>query len=283
MKLVSSEGYKIVNEWLRAKDFQPFPFQEETWAHILKGNSGIVNAPTGFGKTYSVFLGSIIQFINENPKTYQTKKKNGLQLLWVTPLRALAKDIHRAMEEVISELGMQWQIGTRNGDTEMSERQKQKRQMPEVLIITPESLHLLLAQKGYPAVFDSLKIIAVDEWHELLGSKRGVQVELAISRLVGIQKSKFKIQNITQSATQNSQLSIWGISATIGNLEQAKDVLLFPLLQLNNKKEQVIVRALLDKKIEIISIIPDEIEKYPWAGHLGLKLADKVLPIIEQS
>lgn len=285
--LKKSAGYKVINAWLKAKDFQPFPFQEETWAHIIKGNSGIVNAPTGFGKTYSVFLGSIIQFINEHPEDYQTKKKNGLQLLWVTPLRALAKDIHRAMEEVIAELGMQWQIGTRNGDTEMSERQKQKRNMPEVLIITPESLHLLLAQKGYPEVFNALKIIAVDEWHELLGSKRGVQVELAVSRLVGIKKAKLESQNDptykSEIVIRKSQISIWGISATIGNLEQAKDVLLYPLSQLKNEKEQIIVRALLDKKIDIISIIPDEIEKYPWAGHLGLKLADKVLPIIEQS
>ena len=80
---------------------------------------------------------------------------------------------------------MQWKVGIRNGDTSLAERQKQKRQMPEVLIITPESLHLLLAQKNYPEVFQTLKIIAVDEWHELIGSKRGVQVELAISRIIG--------------------------------------------------------------------------------------------------
>ena len=110
-------------------------------------------------------------------------------MLWITPLRALAKDIGRAMEEVITELGMNWKIGIRNGDTDISERQKQKKQMPEVLIITPESLHLLLAQKEYADTFQSLKIIAVDEWHELLGSKRGVQVELAVSRIVNCQKS----------------------------------------------------------------------------------------------
>ena len=142
----------------------------------------MVNAPTGCGKTFSVFLGAVIDFINEHPENFKTKTKSNLQLLWITPLRALAKDIGRAMEEVIYELGMSWKVGIRNGDTSISERQKQTRQMPEVLIITPESLHLLLAQKHYPDVFKSLKIIAVDEWHELLGSKRGVQVELAISR-----------------------------------------------------------------------------------------------------
>ncbi len=160
--------------------------------------------------------------------------------MWITPLRALAKDIGRAMEEVIAGLGMQWKIGIRNGDTAIAEREKQKRQMPEVLIITPESLHLLLAQKGYPNVFSTLKMIAVDEWHELLGSKRGVQVELAVSRIVGIRQSIVVSQEslvpVEQHLTDNSQLptndyrlSVWGISATIGNLEQAKDVLLSPL------------------------------------------------------
>ncbi len=153
---------------------------------LSDGESGLVNAPTGCGKTFSVFLAALIQFMNDHPKDYQTRSKNNLQLLWISPLRALAKDIGRAMEEVIEALDMKWKIGIRNGDTELSERQKQKRQMPEVLIITPESLHLLLAQKEYPLLFSSLRMIAVDEWHELLGSKRGVQVELAISRITGI-------------------------------------------------------------------------------------------------
>ena len=224
-----------------------------------------------------------------------------MQLIWVTPLRALAKDIGRAMEEVIQELGMQWKVGIRNGDTSASDRQKQKRQMPEVLIITPESLHLLLAQKNYADVFETLKLIAVDEWHELIGGKRGVQVELAISRIVGLRSSKFKVQssksgeyhksaiekNTDQGfdlSTLNFELSLWGISATIGNLNQAMEVLLHPLqLTGQNKDDGVIVRAQLQKKIEVESILPDEIEKYPWAGHLGIKLAEKVLPILEQS
>src|SRR5690606_35773018 len=182
--LETSNGYRVIREWLATKNRSPFLFQQQTWQHILNGESGLVNAPTGCGKTFSVFLGSLIEFIDQHPENYQRKSKNGLQLLWITPLRALAKDIARAMEEVIGEIGMSWKIGIRNGDTDTSERQKQKRQMPEVLIITPESLHLLLAQKDYPQTFKSLRIIAVDEWHEYLGSKRGVKVELAISRIV---------------------------------------------------------------------------------------------------
>jgi ATP-dependent helicase Lhr and Lhr-like helicase len=270
----NTKGHQVINDWLQSKGLHPFAFQEETWRHIIEGKSGLVNAPTGCGKTYSVFLGALIDFINRHPDHFQTKSKNGLQLLWITPLRALAKDIGRAMKEVIQELGMQWKIGIRNGDTEMSERQKQKRQMPEVLLITPESLHLLLAQKGYPDIFQTLKIIAVDEWHELLGSKRGVQVELAISRLVSL-------TGLVEPKS-TGRLGLWGISATIGNLDQAMEVLLSPVLH-QGGAEGVLVKAQIKKNIRIESIIPDEIEKYPWAGHLGIKLIDKVIPIILKS
>ena len=286
---------------------KPFEFQINAWEQIHLGNSGIINAPTGFGKTFSIFLGSLINFINEHPGDYTTASKNGLQLLWVTPLRALGKDIARAMEQVIGELGMNWQVAIRNGDTPTNERQKQKRNMPEILIITPESLHLLLAQKGYSETFSTIKIMAVDEWHELLGSKRGVQVELAVSRLVGmkckIQNEKLKSQkeetlNPFRNAITNKSraIMVWGISATIGNLEQAKEVLLSSLIYSNKNftKKQIaeqeskmgyhtavhIIKANLHKKVEVVSIIPDEIEKFPWSGHLGINLAQKVVDII---
>ncbi|MBN9297905.1 MAG: ligase-associated DNA damage response DEXH box helicase [Filimonas sp.] len=281
MRLQSTIGYNVITNWLKENERTPFKFQSDTWQHIVNGESGLVNAPTGYGKTFSVFLGALIQFINEHPDNYQTAKKNGLQLLWITPLRALGKDIARAMQEVIVSLGMQWQIGIRNGDTDTAERQRQKRNMPEVLLITPESLHLLLAQKGYPDVVKTLRIIAVDEWHELLGSKRGVQVELAISRIVNVNREsgivneeKYRTSNIVH----RTSLSVWGISATIGNLEQAKDVLLSSLQQ-----QGVIVRSDIKKQIEIASVIPQEIEKYPWAGHLGLKLVQDVVSIIDRS
>jgi ATP-dependent Lhr-like helicase len=262
----SSAGYKIIHQWLEAKGFRPFLFQEETWAHISSGQSGLVNAPTGCGKTYSVFLGALIRFINQHPDHFRHKKNSGLQLLWITPLRALAKDIGRAMEEVLTELGLPWKVGIRNGDTPVAERTRQKKQMPEVLIITPESLHLLLAQKGYPEAFSTLSIIAVDEWHELLGSKRGVQVELAVSRLVHC------------GVPGTEPPMVWGISATIGNMEEAAEVLLSSLQQ-----QGVTVKAEIYKQIEVQSIYPDEIEKYPWAGHLGIKLAHKLIPVILQS
>ncbi|MEQ1623932.1 MAG: ligase-associated DNA damage response DEXH box helicase [Sediminibacterium sp.] len=264
MMLQESKGYAVIKKWLEKKDFHPFEFQEQTWEQILQGGSGLVNAPTGCGKTFSVFLGTLIQYINQHPNQYLSKAPGHLQLLWITPLRALAKDIGRAMEAVLTELNIPWTVGIRNGDTSTSERQKQKRKVPEILIITPESLHLLLAQKDCSSVFAHLQWVAVDEWHELMGSKRGVQVELAITRLIGMQAKQ--------------KICLWGISATIGNLEEAKEVLLAPL-----QEPGCIIRAVIDKKIEVHSIIPDEISEYPWAGHLGIKLAEKLIPIIEAS
>ena len=308
MNLETSTGYNIIKKWFTSKSLTPFKFQEETWQQLMLGNSGLVNAPTGCGKTFSVFMGALIRFIDEHPKNYASKKNNGLQLLWITPLRALSKDIARAIEEVIADLDMQWKVGVRNGDTDIAERQQQKRNMPEVLIITPESLHLLLAQKGYPEIFKQLKIIAVDEWHELLGSKRGVQVELALSRVVNVASCRLQVaeEEIAKETTNHSQspedkplaescgqttnLCVWGISATIGNIEEAKEVLLAPL---KYKKVSsaggdlegagIIIKANLNKRTDVYSIIPSEIEKYPWAGHLGLKLADRIVSIIEES
>ncbi len=258
-------GLQVIKDWLVAKGLQPFPFQEETWQHYVEGLSGVVNAPTGFGKTYSVFLAILIDWINRHPD-YQKKKNNKLQLLWVTPLRALAKDIHRAMEEALTELEIPWRVAVRNGDTSTADRQKQKQNMPEILLITPESLHLLIGSTNHKDLFKTLSCVAVDEWHELLGSKRGVQIELALAHLKRISHTD-----------RGVGLSIWGISATIGNLEQAMAVLL------GDSVNGVIVRADLKKEIRMHAILPETVERFPWAGHLGLNMVEEVLPVIENS
>ncbi len=262
---MENAGKSVIVNWLAGKGLHPFAFQEETWQLYLEGLNGIVNAPTGFGKTYSVFLAVVIEFINNHPD-YQKRRKNGLQLLWITPLRALAKDIARAMEEALAELAIPWKVAVRNGDTPVSERQKQKTNVPEVLIITPESLHLLIASKGYKTMFRDLACIAVDEWHELLGSKRGVQVELALAHL-----RRLRTPDVFPP------LRIWGISATIGNLNEALQVLL------GDEGNGVLVRADLQKQIALHTVLPETVERFPWAGHLGTKMIDHVLPIIHQS
>ena len=255
-KFKKSTGFQIIKKWMDEKDREPFGFQSETWFKFSNNYSGMVIAPTGFGKTFSVFLAVVIDYMN-HPENY----KSGMKLLWITPLRALAKDIAKAMSEALEEIGLDWEVAVRNGDTSTKDRAKQTKKMPDILIITPESLHLLLAQKQHQKFFKSLQCIVVDEWHELLSSKRGVMTELAVSRIFSYQK----------------KLRIWGITATIGNLEEAMNV----LIPYDIKKTKVVAKE--KKKIEIKSVFPDDVEVLPWAGHLGTKLADKIIPIILES
>ncbi|WP_294298527.1 ligase-associated DNA damage response DEXH box helicase [uncultured Chryseobacterium sp.] len=249
-------GYQIIQDWMSGKGIAPFKFQTETWWKFGNGYSGMVVAPTGFGKTYSVFLALISDFLN-----HPDKYGKGLKMIWITPLRSLSKDIAKAMQEAIDEIGLDWVVGVRNGDTDPKIRQQQVKNMPDILVATPESLHLLLGQKNHQRFFTNLKTIVIDEWHELLGSKRGVMIELGISRL----------------RTYVQKMKIWGITATIGNLDEAMEV----LIPYDIKKTKITAKE--KKKIDILSVFPDEVEILPWAGHLGHKLADKVVPIILNS
>lgn len=235
---------------------------------FLKGYSGLLNAPTGSGKTFAMFLPFIADYINRHPNDYHTRKDNGLQLLWITPLRALTNDIRKAMQSVVNDLELPWKVGSRTGDTSAKEKQELRRKQPEILLTTPESLHLMIAQKEYPKLFENLQAIVIDEWHELLGSKRGVQIELALSRLKNLKYP------------ERSALRIWGISATIGNLEQAAEVLLGNDFDQGNIK---LIRAKQEKKIIIESVIPENIEEFSWAGHLGIKLLPQVMEIVAKS
>ncbi|MDB5286895.1 MAG: ligase-associated box helicase [Mucilaginibacter sp.] len=281
---MSTKGQQVIQQWYKQKRWKQFPFQKEMESVYLSGYSGLLNAPTGSGKTFALFLPFLADYINKYPDTYTTQKNNGLLMLWITPLRALTNDIRKAMQEVCDELGIPWRIMTRTGDTSAAEKAALKKKLPEVLLTTPESLHLMLAQKEYPKVFEGLQVVVCDEWHELLGTKRGVQVELGLSKLK-VLGSKFKVEDNNrerdfQPSTFNLQLKIWGISATIGNLEQAAEVLLgndFPPEQIK------MVRANIDKKLVIQSIIPENIENYSWAGHIGVQLLPQVMEIVKKS
>lgn len=254
---------KLGKEWFSSRGWKPFEFQRDTWQAYLDGQNGLVNAPTGSGKTYSLMVPVLLEFIRNYPK-FKSQKNNGLQVIWITPIRALSKEIELAAKRAIEGLEVPWRVGVRSGDTSLKERAKQKEKPPELLITTPESLHLLLAQKGYPEFFKNLKAIIADEWHELMGSKRGVQVELALSRL----------------KTISPELKIWGISATIGNMDQALEALLGNYY---NEKKFRVIKSDIEKKVEVISVLPESLERMPWAGHLGIQLLEKVIDIVKGS
>ncbi len=251
---------EIADVFFNSKGWQSFDFQKETWSHFLDGKSGLLNAPTGSGKTYALWIPILLNYIQKNPNSWKTQTKNGLQAIWITPLRALSEDIQKAMQEVCQILDLPWRVEVRHGDTLAKVKSQQKTNPPECLITTPETLQLLISQKDHADLFKNLQCIVIDEWHDLLGNKRGVQIQLAISYL------KFLLQD---------SLKIWGISATIGNLVEAKDILL------GREKRSDLVRYPIKKRLKMETIYPDELEKYPWSGHLGLKLLDKVIQVIE--
>ncbi|MEC7781860.1 MAG: ligase-associated DNA damage response DEXH box helicase [Bacteroidota bacterium] len=262
--MTQKQLHNLATSWFKDQGWKPFAFQEETWNAFLEGKNGLLNAPTGSGKTYALWVAFVLDYIKNNPD-YKTKHKSGLKAIWITPLRALSVEIAQAAQRFADGLETQLTVGIRTGDTPQAERAKQKKKMPDLLVTTPESLQLLLTSKGYDKVFKNTTAIVIDEWHELLGSKRGVQVELGLSRL----------KTIAQ------QLRIWGVSATIGNLNQAREVLLGPESQAF--KNSALIKANLGKTYKVESIIPETMEKFPWRGHMGLHLLEEVVPIINNS
>jgi len=254
----------VAHNWFEKRGWKPKQFQLDTWKAYASGYHGLLNAPTGTGKTLALWIPAALDIDQNYNGDAEKISKAGLQVLWITPLRSLSKEILKATTEFCTETGIPIETGIRTGDTSQSVRARQKRKMPGLLITTPESLHLLLAQKGYAKTFKNLKAVIVDEWHELLGSKRGVQAELALSRLKTISK----------------EMRIWGISATIGNLEEARKVLFGTC---TTGMKTTLIRSKIKKKIEVRSILPDEIDRFPWGGHLGIKLLEKVIPIIKKS
>ncbi|MCH8554163.1 MAG: ligase-associated DNA damage response DEXH box helicase [Schleiferiaceae bacterium] len=240
--------------WFGQQGWKPLDFQVAAWEAVSKGESGLINAPTGSGKTYSLLLPFLLRGKMEPQK--------GLQLIWITPIRALSKEIEAAAQRAIVGLDLDWTVGVRTGDTDAKTRREQTKQLPELLITTPESLHLLLAQKKYPTRFKSLQAIVVDEWHELLGSKRAVLMELALSRFRGMLP----------------HLQTWGISATVGNMEDALAILLGSF-----DSGASIIKTAIRKEMEVNTILPNDVSELPWAGHLGLRMAARLLPILKES
>lgn len=258
------ELYTIAESWFQDQGWKAFPFQTQTWTAFLQGKNGLLNAPTGSGKTYALWFPIVLDYMKKNPD-YKTRHKAGLKAIWITPLRALSVEIKQAADRIVEDLDLPLTVGIRSGDTSQSERTKQSKKMPDLLITTPESLQLLLASKEFSRTFDNCSAIVVDEWHELLGTKRGVQMELALSRLKTIAPG----------------MRIWGISATIGNLELAQQVLLGPDSEAH--QNSVLIKAHINKKIKVLSILPEKMDSYPWRGHMGLHLIDEVAQIIRKS
>ncbi len=251
---------KRLNDFFLERNWKPFRFQKKTWSAYANQESGLLHAPTGTGKTYAVWAPPLLEWIKEQKDKPFPKRAPGLRVLWITPLRALVQDTKRSLEELSEGLSLPWSIESRTGDTSASIKAKQRRKYPSCLVTTPESLSLLLSYPETKEAFSDLRAVIVDEWHELLATKRGVQTELCMARL----------------RKWNHGLKIWGLSATLGNLESACQTLL-------GRKEGLIISGDLKKKFIVDTIIPRNMEKFPWAGHLGGRLVEEVACKVEKA
>lgn len=249
-----------VRAWFTSEGWEPFPFQEEVWQAYVAGESGLIHAATGTGKTYAAWLGPVLEWLEHYPAPLPRHPAAPLAVLWITPLRALAADTEDALRAPIEDLGLPWTVESRTGDTAPSIRARQSKRLPTALVTTPESLALLLTRADAATLFDHLELVVVDEWHELMASKRGVQVELALARL----------------RRWRPALRTWGLSATLGNLDTAREALL------GVGAGGRIIRGLVPKALEVDSLIPETVERFPWSGQIGLRMVPDVVRAIEE-
>ena len=231
-----------VDDWLAARGWHAFDFQRTVWEHIGAGRSGLLHASTGAGKTLAVWLGALQHLDDAGPLT----------VLWITPMRALSHDTLQALQDAARDIAPGWKLAARTGDTSSSERAAQQKRWPTGLVTTPESLSLLLARADAPVLLKRVRLVVVDEWHELMGSKRGVQLQLALARL----------------RHWNPALVTWGLSATLANLQEAADTL---------APNAVCVRGAQEKTLEIDTLLPPRVERFAWAGHMGLSMLPAVV------
>ena len=253
-----ADPYAAVRAWFAARGHVPFAFQERVWAAYARDESGLVHAPTGMGKTLAAWLGPIA--LGPEGAADQAPP---LLALWITPLRALAADTGLALSLAAQALRPHWTVGVRTGDTAAGARARQSKRLPTALVTTPESLTLFLSRADWRERYAHLDAIVVDEWHELLGSKRGVQVELALARLRSLRPA----------------LRVWGLSATLANLDQAAAA----LVGVDRADGARIVHGLERKDVVVETLRPPTIERFPWAGHIGLKLLPEVIGAIESA
>lgn len=262
---------KVV-EWFSAREWTVFPFQKQSWNAWLAGESGLVHATTGTGKTLAAWFGPVIEALAESERDPATIGNAPLRVLWVTPLRALAIDTLHSLREPLKALNVEWSVESRTGDTSQSQRQKQRVRLPTALVTTPESLTLLLTRPDAQEQFRHLRAVVCDEWHELLSTKRGVQLELALARL----------------RRWCPDLRTWGLSATLGNIEEAMHVLLGSTSPEKSGPETTsgirrgrLIEGKQRKEVIVDSLIPRRIERFPWAGHMGLQQMPEVIRAVE--
>jgi len=172
-------------DWFASRGWAAFEFQEQVWRGMEAGTSGLLHAPTGTGKTLAAWLGAVARLaLPADSSPPAIPPAAGLRVVWITPLRALAADTVASLEEPLAGLRPltgEITVGIRTGDTSQADRRRLRDNWPTALVTTPETLSILLSLETAHEIFAALDTVIVDEWHELLSTKRGVQTELALA------------------------------------------------------------------------------------------------------
>jgi ATP-dependent Lhr-like helicase len=239
---------KPIRQFFKNRGWKPFPFQEQAWKAFLNGDSGLLHVPTGAGKTYAAVLGPFAKILSE-------PKRKGLRALYLTPLRALTRDLELALKEPIEQEGWPLKIVSRTGDTAYSQKKKQLKEPADLMLTTPESLAVMISQPDAEDILKSVEVVILDEWHELMASKRGSLCELSLSYLRSL----------------NPDLQVWALSASVGNLDEAARV------AVGRAVEPVIISGGSDRNLVLDCLLPAKIDRFPWAGHLGFALKEDLI------
>ncbi len=248
--------------WFAGNGWQPRSHQLELLARVQAGQSVLLIAPTGAGKTLAGFLPSLVDLV-DRPKPKPGAARHGIHTLYISPLKALAVDIKRNLETPVSEMALGVEIETRTGDTPVHRRQRQKLAPPQILLTTPEQVALLIAQKDAARFFDNLETVIFDELHSLVTSKRGHLLALGLARL----------------RTFRPGLKTIGLSATVAEPDELRrwlvkqppqgEIALSELIHLEGgaKPEITILKSS---------------ERIPWAGHSARYAMGEVYEAIKQ-
>ena len=242
-------GGAAIRRWFATRGWTPRPFQQRAWSAFLAGESGLIHVPTGAGKTYAGVLGAVAELHAEGGPPPPGS------ILLVTPLRATSRDTELSLRHAIEALLPGGSVGSRTGDTSTAERARQRERLPTLLVTTPESLTLLLAAPQVRERFEHLRLVVLDEWHELCASKRGVQVELALARLRRVAP----------------RLRTWALSATLADTKVAAQA------AVGVGGPVTVIDEDLPRPVLVEGLLPPPGERIPWAGHLGLAMLEPLL------
>jgi ATP-dependent helicase Lhr and Lhr-like helicase len=232
--------------WFADKGWRPRAHQLELIARAEAGESALLIAPTGAGKTLAGFLPSLVD-LTRRGKIPPGSPFVGIHTLYISPLKALAVDIERNLMKPVSEMGLPVRIENRTGDTPQGKRQRQRLNPPDILLTTPEQLALLIANGEAERFFKDLRYVVLDELHSLVTSKRGHLLSLGLARLRRLAPC---LQSI-------------GLSATVAEPMELQRWLVAQAPDKENHAGLIIVAG--GAKPEISILRTDN--HVPWAGH----------------